>query len=227
MDNQLRIITAVSVLIFLVMIPLGMVNGVYGFIPDMIFFICLVLFYAWSYNTFRMTAPIFTLLVIGHILHACGIFGWYHISPVPIQWDHITHFIGCMPFAMLFFNWLSQWADAKWFTRKNLLLLIAVFFATIGVGALVELIEFVGFLSLGFGEGGLMFGPGDSVAGLEGNTLMEAVGGGYINTGWDLAFNTIGTLFGIVLMILSKIVVKKKLQKAYYFEPIESFSRKI
>ena len=226
MDNQVRIITAISVLIFFVMIALAAVNGINGFIPDILIFIGLTLFYAWTYNTFRMNTPIFTLLIIGHILHSCGIFGWYHISPLPIQWDHITHFFGAMPFALLFFNFLAQWADAKWFTRKNLSLLFIVFFAAMGVGAIVELSEFVGFLSLGFGEGAFMFGAGDSVEGLEGNSLIEAIGGGWINTGWDLTFNTIGILFGIAVMIISKLVVRKP-AKAYYFEPIESFSKRI
>ncbi len=226
MDNQVRIITAVSVLIFLVMIALAYINGITGFIPDLLIFIGLTLFYAWTYKVFRMNAPIFTLLIIGHILHSCGIFGWYYISPVPIQWDHITHFFGELPFGLLFFNFFSQWADVKWFTRKNLLILIAVFLAAFGVGAVVEMSEFLGYLNLGFGEGALMFGAGDSVAGMEGNSLIEAIGGGWINTGWDLIFNSLGILFGIAVMVISKLIIKKP-EKAYYFEPIESFSKRI
>jgi len=226
MDNQVRIITAVSVLIFLVMIALAVVNDLPGFIPDILIFIGLTLFYAWTYKVFRMNAPIFTLLIVGHILHSCGIFGWYHISPVPIQWDHITHFFGTLPFALLFFNFLSQWADTNFFTRKNLLLLMTVFVAAMGVGAIVELSEFLGFLSLGFGDGAFMFGTGDGVAGFEGTDLIDAIGGGWINEGWDFVFNTIGILFGITIMLLSKLIIKKP-EKAYYFEPIESFSKRI
>lgn len=226
MDNQVRILTAVSVLIFVVMIALAYLNGIAGFIPDILIFIGLTLFYAWTYKIFRMNAPIFTLLIMGHILHSCGIFGWYYISPVPVQWDHITHFFGSLPFALLFFNFLSQWADAKWFTRKNFVILLAVFLAAFGVGAVVELSEFLGYLTLGFGEGAFMFGAGDSVAGFEGSDLIDAIGGGWINTGWDLIFNAIGILFGMGAMVLSKLIVKKP-EKAYYFEPIESFSKRI
>jgi len=223
MDNQLKILTITSILIFLVMIPIALLNGIYGFIPDLIIFIILTIFFAWTYNTFRMTPAIFTLLTIGHLLHACGIFGWYHISPVPIQWDHITHFLGELPYALLFFNFFSQWADTKWLTKKNLLLLIAIFLAAFGVGAVVEMSEFLGYLKLGFGDGALMFGPGDSVAGFEGSDLIDAIGGGWINTGWDLIFNTTGILFGIAMMIIQRIIARKP-EKAYYYETIESYS---
>ncbi len=208
------------------MTALAAVNGIYGFIPDILIFLGLTLFYAWTYKTFRMNTPIFTLLVIGHILHACGIFGWYHTSPLPIQWDHITHFFGTMPYALLFFNFFGQWADAKWLTKKNILLLASVFLAAMGVGAIVELSEFVGYLSLGFGDGAFMFGTGDGIAGMEGTDLIDAIGGGWINEGWDFIFNTIGILFGILLMIISKLLVKRP-AKAYYFETIEKFSKKI
>ncbi|MBW2969655.1 hypothetical protein KY309_02630 [Candidatus Woesearchaeota archaeon] len=226
MDNYVRILTVISLLIFLVMIPLALLTGVPGFIPDIVFFMVLVLFYYWTYDAFRNNMPIFTLLVIGHLLHACGIFGWYNISPVPIQWDHLTHFFGTLPFALLFFRWAGQWMDAKFLTKKNLLLVIVVFFAAMGVGAMVELIEFLGYLSLGFGEGALMFGTGDGIAGLGGTDLIDALGGGWINEGWDFVFNTFGILSGMFLMIILKIINRKP-QKAYYYVPIESYSKKI
>ncbi|PIN76320.1 hypothetical protein COV18_00205 [Candidatus Woesearchaeota archaeon CG10_big_fil_rev_8_21_14_0_10_37_12] len=197
--KQLGFVTIISLLIFVLMIPLAFLTGVTGFIPDLILFFALTLFYYWTYDTLRMTLPIFTLLIIGHILHACGIFGWYHISPVPIQWDHITHFFGTFPFALLFFRFAEQWKTKKWFTRKNLLLLIAVFIAATGIGAVVEMSEFIGYLTLGFGDGGLQFGPGD---GLPDQNIIDSIGGGWINTGWDFIYNTLGILFGMIIMII-------------------------
>jgi len=209
MDN-LKFLTIISVLIFLVMIPLAVINKVYGWIPDLILFIILALFYYWTYDTFRMNMPIFTMLIIGHILHATGIFGWYHISPIGIQWDHVTHFFGALPIALLFFRWMEQWMDMKLFTKKNLLILLAIFLAATGVGAVVELSEFVGYLTLGVGEGAFMFGPGDGVAGLEGNELIDAIGGGWINEGWDFVFNTIGIIVGMLIMFVVRIVNFKR-----------------
>ena len=135
MDNYVKLLTVISVLIFLLMIPMAMLTGVREFIPDLVFFIIITLFYYWTYDTFGMNMPIFTMLIIGHILHAAGIFGWYATSPVPIQWDHITHFFGAFPYALLFFRFFGQWTDSKWFTKKNFLLLLAVFLAATGVGA--------------------------------------------------------------------------------------------
>jgi len=224
MDNYVKTLTAISILIFLVMIPIGYFRGVYAFMPDIVLFIILTLFYCWTYDVFKMNMPIFTLLIIGHILHAAGIFGWYSASPVPIQWDHITHFFGAFPYALLFYRYFEQWMDAKWFTKKNFLLLLAVFLASTGVGAVVELSEFVGYLQLGFGEGVFKFGPGDGVTGLTGTDLVDALGGGWINEGWDFVFNTIGIIAGIALMLIIRLFGKKA-EKAYYFEPVGDYSK--
>ena len=226
MDNQRRVLAVIGVLIFLVMIPIAYLNGVYGFIPDIMLFVILTLAYYWMFDTFRMTIPIFALLIIGHITHAMGIYGWYNISPLPIQWDHITHFFGALPYALLFFRLFEQWADTKWLTKKNFLLLLAVFLAATGVGAVVEMSEFIGYLQLGTGDGALMFGPGDGIAGHTGSDLIDVIGGGWINEGWDFIFNTIGILAGIAIMLLLKIIVKKP-KPAYYFEPVGTYSRKI
>lgn len=224
MINDLKILTGISILIFLIMIPIGYLRGVYAFIPDLVLFIILTLFYYWTYDTFRMNTPIFTMLIFGHILHACGIFGWYSTSPVPIQWDHVTHFFGAFPYALLFYKFFEQWADTKWFTKKNILLLLAVFLAATGVGAVVELSEFVGYLQLGFGEGAFQFGPGDGVTGLTGSDLVDAIGGGWINEGWDFVWNTFGILVGMAIMIVISLF-RKKPENAYYFEPTGSYSR--
>ena len=100
--------------------------------------------------------------------------------------------------------------DVKFFTKKNLVLLLAVFLATTGVGAVVELSEFIGYLKLGTGEGAFMFGPGDGVAGLQGNELIDAIGGGWINEGWDFIFNTIGIIVGMGIMITLRVIKKPK-----------------
>jgi len=211
MDSYVKITVIISILIFVIMIPLGMMNGVHGFIPEIIFFIFLTLFYYWLYDAFRMNLPIFTLLIIGHVLHATGIFGWYNISPVGWQWDHITHIFGALPYALLFFRFFEPWMDAK-FTKKNFLILVAVFMAATGVGAVVELSEFIGYLQLGLGEGAFQFGPGDGIAGKTGNELIDVIGGGWINEGWDFIYNTVGIIIGMVMMIVIRAIRKRTMQ---------------
>ncbi len=208
MDTHVRLLTLISVLIFIVMIPIAMLNEVYGWIPDIVTFIVITLFYYWMYDTFRMNTPIFTLLVIAHILHAGGIFGWYHVSPVPIRWEIVTHVAGGFAFSLLLFRWMEQWMEAK-FCKKNLLIIFGIFLAATGVGAVVEMSEFVGYLSLGFGEGAFMFGDGDGVAGKEGVELIDAIGGGWINEGWDFIFNTVGIIAGMATMGIIRTANKK------------------
>lgn len=224
-DFWLNATTIIAILAFLILIPIGLLRDVYGFIPDMLIFIGLTLFYYWTYDTFRMNLPIFTLLIVAHLLHGFGVFGWYHISPLPIQWDHITHFFGALPFALLFFRFFEPMMDTR-LTRKTIILLIAVFFAATGVGALVEISEFVGYLVLGFGEGAFMFGPGDGVVGLQGSDLIDSLGGGWINAGWDFIYNTLGILTGMAVMLAAR-VFKKKEQTPYYLDMPSSYSRKI
>jgi hypothetical protein len=225
MDNYVRILTITSILIFLVMIPIAYLNGVYGWIPDIITFIILTLVYYWLYDAFRMTMPIFTFLILAHALHSGGIFGWYYISPVPIRWEIVTHLAGGFAFSLLIFRWMEQWMDSK-FTKKTWLVLIGIFLAATGIGAVVEISEFVGYLVAGEGEGAFQFGPGDGVAGLEGTELIDALGGGWINEGWDFIFNTIGILAGIVMMIVIRMAHKKP-ASAYYYEPIGEYSKKV
>ena len=223
--DHVKLLTSISTLIFITFIPLAIINQTYGWIPDVAIFIVATLFYYWMYATLRMTPAIFTLLILGHTLHACGILGWYHISPVPIPWERITHFFGVLPFALLFFRFFEQWMDVRMLTKRNMLLFAAVFLSATGVGALVELNEFVGYLSFGFGEGAFMFGPGDGVAGLAGSDLVDALGGGWINQGWDMITNTVGILVGMAIMIIIRLFNKKS-EAAYYYEPISTYSRK-
>lgn len=224
--DHLKLLTGISILIFLTFIPLAIINQTYGWIPDTIIFIFATLFYYWMYATFRMTPFIFLMLILAHILHACGIFGWYHISPLPIGWERITHFFGALPFALLFFRFFEQWMDTRFFTKKNMALLLSVFLCATAVGAIVELNEFIGYLNFGYGEGAFRFGPGDGVVGLDGVELIDAIGGGWINQGFDMITNTLGILVGMAIMIGLKLATRRP-EKAYYFEPVGEYSRRI
>lgn len=226
MNRDVLSVTTISILIYAILIPLSYLHGTQGFVPEIMLFMALGVFFAWMYNTLKLNIPILTMLHIGFILHSFGIFGWYNISPIPIAWERITHFFGILPMAMMFYNWTSQFMDAKLFTRKNLFMIITVFFAATGVGALVEVGEFVGYLTLGHGEGALMFGPGDSIEGFGGSDVIDEIGGGWINASWDMIFNSIGAIAAIIIMLFARLFYKKP-TKAYYFEPIENFSRKL
>ncbi|RLE45819.1 hypothetical protein DRJ22_03495 [Candidatus Woesearchaeota archaeon] len=195
----IKLLTVVSVLIFLCFILLAVIDNAFGWIPDIVSFIVIVVFLYFTRVFWRLKPLVLTVLVFGLVLHCAGVFGWYGSSPLPVQWDHVSHFFGSLPFALLFWGFFSQFMDEKFFTKKNLVLVVLVFFASYGVCAFVELVEFIGYLKLGFGQhGALFFGVGDSVP--VDFKLMDIVGGGWINEGWDLVYNTIGILTGLAIM---------------------------
>jgi hypothetical protein len=218
-------ITTISILTYAILIPLSYFYGTQGFVPELIFFMTLSVFFAFMYHTLRLNIPILTLIQIGLMLHSFGIFGWYHTSPIPISWERITHFFGILPMTMMFYQFANQFMDVKKFTRKNIFLIITIFFAATGMGSLVEVGEFIGYLTLGHGEGALMFGPGDGVEGM-GSDVIDEIGGGWINASWDMIFNSFGAITAIIIMLATRLFYKKP-TKAYYFEPIENFSRKL
>jgi len=222
------LVASLGVLIFLILIPISTMNGTAGFIPELLIFSGITLLLAYFAEDIRLSVPVQTLVILGMIPHALGVFGFYGASPFPIQWDHVTHLAGLFGFALLFAGFLSQWMDARVWSRRNVMLFILIFFAASGVGALIELSEFVGYLKYGIGQGAFAFGPGDGFETFVGNTSdkIADIGGGWINTGWDLTFNTFGILLGIVAFIIRRAAIKKP-DKAYYFEDVGQWSKKI
>lgn len=218
----------IGLAIYATFIPLAIIKDLSGFIPDLIIFSTVLTFIYFNWNSFKITKQIFTLIILSQALHACGIFGWYGSSPLPIDWDHITHLVGLFSFSLLFFRFIEQFTDST-FTKKNILLYTLAILAASGVGAVIELAEFAGYLKFGFGEGALAFGPGDGAAGTfttDTDGLINNLGGGWINTGWDLIYNTIGITAGLIATLTNNFF-RKKPQKAYYFETVENFSKKI
>ncbi len=209
-DKGVWLIAGFSIIIYLLLIIIGYLRGVTAFTAECVIFICLTIFYYVIYEKVNLTPVIFTLLSIGHITHALGIFGFYNISPLPIGWERITHFFGMMPFAMFFFNYFKHKWDIKIITRKNLIMIIVVFFAAMGVGQIAEASEFWGYLNFGEGKGAFMFGHGDGVMTAEGKEIMDIQGGGWINSGWDITWNMIGIIFGMFIMILFQWFIRPK-----------------
>jgi uncharacterized membrane protein YjdF len=201
-DKLLKIITALYLIIFLILIALAKLLGVSAYIFDSIFFMILTIVLYFSYDKLRMNIPIFTLVVFGLILHNLGVFGFYGQSPLFVPWDNVTHFFPFIFTAMMFFNFLYQWMDRKFFSARTIFLVIVALLATLGIGSIVENIEYLGFSMLGFGEGGFYFGTGDTFTDQNATTIeeIEAYGGGWFNTMNDLVCNLLGALLGIIIM---------------------------
>ena len=203
-DIYVKLIAGLGVFIFLVMILMSFIWGNTGFIPDMIAFIVLTLFFYFTYDKWNLNLPIYTMLIAGFIPHALGFMGFYLNTPIGLAWDHVTHFLPIFGFALLFFNFLYQWMDRKFFTQKTIFLIIVVLLAASGIGVVIELVEFSGFLVYGFGEGALAFGAGDACTGQLVSTFEEidAYGGGWFNTMYDLIWNSIGAITAVLIMTI-------------------------
>ena len=199
-----RVCFVISILIFVALFISSYITGVHEYRDDITIFILLSFLYYFNFSRWNLTIPIYALLTFGNVTHALGVFGFYSNSPFPMQWDHITHFFGALPFAMLFFQILKDKISRNFFTWKNLGVFVLVILLATGVGAVVELSEFVGFLVNGFGNGALAFGTGDGFANIPADqitSMINVVGGGWINEGWDFVFNTIGILVGLLITI--------------------------
>jgi len=210
-DIYAAVVLGIGVVIFLLMILMSYIVGNTGFVPDMIGFIVLTVFFYFTYEKWNLNLPIYTMLILGFIPHALGFMGFYLNTPIGLAWDHFTHIVPIFAFGLLFFNFLYQWMDRKFFTQKTIFLILVVLMAASGVGVVIELIEFSGFLVYGFGEGALAFGAGDACTGQLVSTFEEidAYGGGWFNTMYDLIWNSLGALSAVVLMILFHYVIKR------------------
>ena len=183
----------------------GLSTAAIGFYPDIAIHIVILITLYFFRGTLQMTPVTYALVVASMLLHDFGILGFYGDSPLPLRWDTVTHLAGGFAAAFLFFGFFKQWMTPKPKSKKYWLL-ATVFFAAFGAGALVEANEFWGYLRLGFGEGTFYFGTGDTWPGTGSDVdNINVVGGGWINTGYDLTYNVIGILLGITASLLAEL----------------------
>ncbi len=212
MQNK-TIIAILAILIYAVFLGIGWTEGTLRYYwPDAAFFSALIIFFYFSFDFWRLNVPVYTAIVLSLCLHMCGVFGWYNNSPLFIQWDHITHFFPLFAFTMFLYNCTRPWMANRFWTIKTWSVVMFLLLAGFGIGAIIENIEFAGYLSLGHGEGGLWFGgTGDvqSVSAAEAQEIIET-GGGYLNTELDLAYNAFGTIAGVIFMSIIHFCIRKK-----------------
>jgi hypothetical protein len=191
-----------GLLLFVLFIFIGHSINETAYVPDSIGFIIGILFLYYFYDTFNLNLMIYIILILSFIPHSLGVFGFYSSSPITLQWDHFTHLCPLFAFALLFFRTLSSRLTRRLLTKKNFIIFVMVFLAALGAGAVIETLEFTGFLMLGFGEGGFRFGTGDAFGGeVVSATDIDAFGGGWFNTMYDLLWNMAGAFAGLLVMI--------------------------
>lgn len=212
MANHKNLLTGLALALYATFLALAWVNDVFVYYAaDALFSVGFILFLHASFTFWRLNAFVYALLILGFASHLMGIFGWYNASPIPLQWDHVTHGLPMFAFTALFYNFARPWMTERFWSAKTWSVLLMVLLAGLGVGSLVENLEFIGYLTVGQGEGALFFGgAGDGVPLTSSQEeLINNLGGGYINTELDLVWNLFGALGAVLLLSLVHFGAKK------------------
>ncbi len=201
-------IIIIGITIFLAYAYYSYSSGVTDYVNDSFIFIGVLvalLFLSWKADISGFS---FIVLIVAAALHLSGVFGWYNQSPIFIQYDHVTHFVGLFAVAAVVFDLMKIYFGKNRFA--NVMLLVMMFLVSLGVGSVVEQVEYLGYLKLGTGAGLLKFGGlGDTVFNEENLRDIDIIGGGWINTMIDLNYNFLGAVMGIMFMYITNKLRRK------------------
>ncbi|MDP1694858.1 MAG: hypothetical protein Q8L34_04940 [Candidatus Woesearchaeota archaeon] len=181
------IVFIVAIIFFLFVIIYCVQTNFNYYIADSVIFIGLSTILFVFYKQWRLNAFTFFALILGFILHDLGAFRFYASSPVPVEWDVVTHLWGIFAVTLFIYNIVLD------LTKKShhVFLFFVVILAGLGFGVLIEFLEFYGFMTTGFGEG--FFGRGF------GDFDPSIVSSDYIDTIQDLFWNFVGATIGFIV----------------------------
>ena len=155
-----------------------------GWVFDQILAIAIMLLFLKFSRKLKLNNFTYILLGLAFLAHNAGTFGYYNVSPISIQWDHITHTLGLFAFTLAAFNFLSY---------KNLSpteLILITLLVGLGFGAFIEIYEFLGHLY----KNNLFF---SIFSGL----ILDKTDQGreYANSMIDLLYDSLGVIIAIVV----------------------------
>ena len=181
-----------SLAVFLGFILIAFFTNTRDYVNDSVFMIFILAFLYTAYNSFKLKPWIFLLITFAFVLHNMGIFGYYNVSPVFLQWDHITHLVGEFAAGVFVYNFffVSGILNGKKNKMEKFNILMFIVLASLGIGVFVEFMEFYGYLA--FGEGLGIFGHG------LGDINTEFIDSEWFNTMFDLLYNFLGSLLGVL-----------------------------
>ncbi|MDD5181919.1 MAG: hypothetical protein PHC66_01960 [Candidatus Nanoarchaeia archaeon] len=185
-----------------------------GYFKDLIFTGAIVTILFLLYERLRMTPETYAAVCLAIIVHNLGAFGFYGNNPIlpSIPYDVITHVMGIFAATLIAANFLSHYLKVrKDFVAKDIILLCVIFLVGLGIGSVVETMEFTGYLMWGAGEGFFQFGTGDYNGISDCGKLTDIVGGGYFDTMEDLIANMFGAAAAVILMGINFFVLKREL----------------
>jgi uncharacterized membrane protein YjdF len=182
-----------------------------GYMKDFVFTAFLIILLFTLYKGLRLTAISYSLACIALLVHNLGMFGFYGNPPLfNIPYDWITHVLGIFAATLVAANFLSHnLKRSKKSGFNNFAVLFIIFLAGLGIGSIVETMEYSGYLTFGLGEGFFQFGTGDYDGMSTEDKLNLVVGGGYFDTMGDLICNSIGALAAVMLFSANFFARKK------------------
>jgi hypothetical protein len=142
----------------------------------------------------------FALFSIALLIHNLGTFDFYSWSWGILAYDNVVHLTNAMVGAYIFFNFIARKLHVKKNQRvkftvvdEHKVIFVFLVIASVAMlGTVVEIIEFLGFMYLGPGEGMLFFGPGDS-------GKSDDAAGIYTDAMSDIMVNLLGSIIGALL----------------------------
>ena len=181
-DKKIKNLTAVlGVIILIILFFRYSIVVKTEFVYDVVASTLIVAIFFIFYDKLHQDCISYFFLMFALIIHNLGI---YATSPFGIRFDHYMHFFGGFTIAIIgdrIFN--------EKFSRGKRFVFVVIF--ALGIGAIGEILEWIGYGILGKGDGFFFFGMGDE--------------GEWRNSMLDLIFNFIGGTFMGILTLFRKI----------------------
>ncbi len=162
----------------------------------------------------KLKSLAFTFLLAGFAVHLSHIFGKLYqnqnLFPPWDFWSHSIFFIG----ATIYFFELQKrrFNTEKIFTFKNIFHFLTLFLLVSGIGVLIELGEYSGYVFLEDG-GYEVFGGGDYEGIVVTDEVISSIefhGGGWFDAMTDLVINSVAILFTELILFIFLIRKKKE-----------------
>ena len=203
---KLRLILSLYAIVMIIFARYAYITEAYTWLWDCVVTFLIGIFVYKLKNKLRLTPTLFFILMSALALHCAGVYGLYTKAFFGLDFDHYTHFIGSFAVSIIFVNWLLYYKSLKY--KLGVVCFVSIFI-TLGLSAIHELIEFLGYFYLGPGEGFLFAGAGDGLPGVSGESLYTAadigVSGTYSNALIDILYNAIGATAGCIVMGIKKL----------------------
>jgi len=182
-----------SMLIFLGFIIIAYAINVKDYVNDSLLMMALLSILFFNYELLKLKPWTYLVITFAFAFHNLGVFGYYDVSPLFLQWDHITHLFGEFAAALFVYNYIYESGFFKNKNKKEIFVALSmIVLIVLGIGVLVEFLEFFGYFIVGEGLGILGHGAGDI------NT--EFINNECFNTMFDFIYNTIGAVIGTLFM---------------------------